>query len=250
VEAQRLDALRRRLYAPDVTERDVAAYREAEAETAADGPPADPGGRGRRFPERRRLAVAGGAVLLVIVGVVLLLTTRPLAAVVASGTSPTPTHSATPTFPQSRIPASASARLQFIRSLQTGDTPGLLEYLYGHPSYLPAAIRTPGRSNSTEYSGQGSGTITLDPSELAQRGGHVTVILVTDRPATVSWRTARIAQRNDRSGPVVPMASHAGSTRAGEPISATSGYGGSAPARLALSLDETIRWGAVVVFTD
>lgn len=183
---------------------------------------------------------------MVVAAVVALLTTHPLAATTAA--SPTP--SATAQTTQSRIPASSTARQQFVRSLQAGGSPGLLNYLYGHPSYLPGSVPTEGREDSTEYSGRGTSTIVLDPSELAERGGWVTVIVVTDRAATFSWRAERIAQANDRSGPVLTVASHAGSARAGEPVTSAFGYSHDAPARLSVSVDGTVTWGAVVVFTS
>ena len=232
-EAERRDALRRRLYAPDVTEAEVAAYRAT-----------------RRTPvDRARIAVVAGAVLLVAaVVIVVLVSTRPPAAVApprASLSSAVP-----PALTQSTIPASASMRLAFVGALQEGRSAGLLPFFLAHPTARPANLRTNGRADSTEYSGHGSSTIALDPSALAEHGGRVTVIVVTDRAAAFTWTAERIAQRNDRSGPVVTLATQRGSTRPGEPVASTFVYDGGAPARLALELGARVHWGAVVVFTD
>lgn len=246
-EAARLDALRRRLYAPGVTEDDVAAYRSAETDAASHEPTAP---LARVVAHRTRATIVAGGVLLVVVAAAGLLVTHPLAAITAPRATSTPTPTTPAGITQARVPASSSTRLMFVDLLQEGGGPGLLQYLYGHPSFLPGNLRTNSRADSTEYSGRGTSTIALDPSASAQHGGRVTVILVTDRAAAFSWSAERIAQRNDRSGPVVTLAAHPGTTRPGEPVTSTFVYDGEAPARLALNLGGAVHWGAVVVFTD
>jgi hypothetical protein len=246
-ESERADALRRRLYAPGVTDEDVAAFRATQAEVppppeSEDPPPPLRPGRGRG-----RALIAVGGVLLVAAVVGVLLTARSLDASIAPTTSAA--LSATPD-PQVRMPASSADRMRFVLSLQVGDRAGLLVYLSGHRTAIPPMLSTTSRAASTEYSGQGSSTFALDPSALAAHGGRVTVILVTDRAATFSWEAARIAQLNDRSGPVMTLGSHAGSAPVGQPVSSTFEYEGAAPTRLSLYLDETVKWGAAVVFTD
>lgn len=247
-EAARLDALRRRLYAPGTTEADLAAYRAAEQAVVVAAPAAE-----RRIVRsrslRRRILVAAGAAVLVVGGGSALVVGRPLAAISGTGPSASPTVAAA-IVDEAELPASATDRATFVRVLQAGDDPGLLTYLYEHPGFLPPSLRTQVRAASTEYSGQGTSTIALDPSDLTRHGGRVSVILVLDRAGTYSWRAQRIAQTNDRSGPVVELGAKAGTGRAGEPTSATFRYSGTAPARLALYVDETVKWGAVVVFTD
>lgn len=246
---ERLAALRRRLYAPGATDEDVAAYRAVArpARPADDAVPpagraADAGG-----PSRRAAVVVLGAV--VVGGAALLGTVR-----LVAGERPRPTASPAPTrdprLTSAVLPASAATRDRFAAALQGGESAGLLDYLYGHPSYLPAAMRAYGRADSTEYAGQGTSTIALAPSRDADRGGRFTVVLVADRAASFSWRAERLAERNDRSGPVVAMATHAGTLRAGEPASCTLAYDDGAPSRLAVYVDETVKWGAVAVFTD
>lgn len=246
-EAARLDALRRRLYAPGVTEDDVAAYRSAETDAASHEPTAPPA---RVVAHRRRAGIVAGGVLLVVVAVAALLIAHPLAAITAPRTTSTSTPSPSAGIAQAAVPASASTRSTFVHLLREGEGPGLLQYLYENPTFLPGNLRTTSRADSTEFSGSGTSTIALDPSASAQHGGRVTVILVTDRAAAFSWSAERIAQRNDRSGPVVTLASHPGTTRPGEPVSSTFVYDGGAPARLALDLGGAVHWGAVVVFTD
>jgi len=187
--------------------------------------------------------IAAGSVLLVVAGVVLLLTTHPLAPISAA----TPTPSATGPVAQTGITAAVADRMRFVVALQAGDRAGVLDYLSTHARFLPAELRTTSRAASTEYSGQGSSAITLDPSELAEHGGRMTVIVVTDRAATFSWQ-AQPAARS--SGAAATLASHAGSAPVGEPVTSTFEYARHAPARLALFLDETVKWGVVVVFTD
>lgn len=252
-EAARLDALRRRLYAPGVTEDDVAAYRSAETDAASHEPTAPPA---RVVADRRRAVIVAGGVLLVVVAVAALLITHPLAAITASRAASRATSTSSPSsspsagIAQAAVPASSSTRSTFVHLLREGEGPGLLQYLYENPTFLPGNLRTTSRADSTEFSGSGTSTIALDPSASAQHGGRVTVILVTDRAAAFSWSAERIAQRNDRSGPVVTLASHPGTTRPGEPVSSTFVYDGGAPARLALDLGGAVHWGAVVVFTD
>lgn len=250
-EAARLDALRRRLYAPGVTDDDVAAYRSAETDAASHEPTAPPA---RVVAHRRRAVIVAGGVLLVFAAVAALLIAHPLAAITASRTASRATSTSSPSpsagIAQAAVPASASTRSTFVHLLREGEGPGLLQYLYENPTFLPGNLRTTSRADSTEFSGIGTSTIALDPSASAQHGGRVTVILVTDRAAAFSWSAERIAQRNDRSGPVVTLASHPGTTRPGEPVSSTFVYDGDAPARLALDLGGAVHWGAVVVFTD
>jgi hypothetical protein len=247
-EAERLDALRRRLYAPDVTEAEVAAYRAAaEQQAEAEAPAHEHRSRPARTaaPHGRRALVASSAA-----GIAVLVTTHPLAAFTGAAASPTPSVRALPRLIEGEVPTSIASRADFVSALQGGREPGLLEYLYEHRTYLPAAISTPRRADSTEYAGQGSSTLALDPSDLTQAGGRVTVFLVLDRPATYSWRAQRAAQLQDPSGPVLELAEQAGSNRAGEPTTTTFRYEGRAPTRLAVYTDETVKWGAVVVFTD
>ena len=255
-EAERLDALRRRLYAPDVTEAEVAAYRAAAERRVeeAEAPAHDHRGRpaaaeGVRHG-RRALVGGGAAVLLVAAGIAVLVTAHPLAGLTGATSTPTPSVTAPVRLAEGAVPTSIASRAGFVSALQGGREPGLLQYLFEHRAYLPAAISTVQRADSTEYAGQGSSTLALAPSDLAQHGGRVTVFLVLDRPATYSWRAQRVAQRNDRSGPVVELAEQAGRNRAGEPTTTTFRYDGRAPTRLAVYTDETVKWGAVVVFTD
>lgn len=267
-EQDALDARRRRLYAPGATDADLAAYRDA-----APGPAPMPGPRSapemaprsgagaRQAAPRLRLRLrlrrgvvlgAAGTLLVVVAAVVVVVQQGP-----AGGFSPAPsTTRATlraaapaPTTVADRVPVAAAVRTAFVRALDAGRAPGVLDYFFEHPRALPPSLRTTVRAASTEYSGRGTRTIALDPSQLAALGGRMTVVVVLDRDADFSWRAERIAQDDDRSGPVVPVGSYSGSGRAGEPTSVTIVTDGAA-SRLAVFVDESVRWGAVVVFTD
>jgi hypothetical protein len=232
-----LGELRRRLYAPDATDADIAAYRAAqEGRDRESGAEAAPSAR----RSRRRTVVIAGASLLA--ATVLVLTVgHPFA-----GTPPSPSPSAV----SGRITVPPSVREGFRHDLATGVDPGLLAYLDGHPAGLLEALRTAGRADSTEFTGTGPTTLPLSPTTIAEQAGHVTVVLVTDRAVGYDWRATVVAEGNDRSGPEPPVAVHAGRARAGEPVSGTVGYSGGVPTGLTLLLPTGARWAAVVVYTD
>jgi hypothetical protein len=240
---EQVDALRRRLYAPGVTEDDVAAYRAAQPEPVTEEPPDEPSP-----PQQRgRAAVAVGAVLVVAAVVGALLAVRSPQVAIPTRSVAVPTATPVAQYP---VPASAAQRLRFVDALQSGDRAGILPYLMAHPDDLPPMLRTTQRAASDEFSGQGSSAIGLEPSALAAEQGRITVLLVPARAPTYSWQAERIAEENDRSGPVLTVASHAGSAAAGQPVSVTVPYDDGAPKRLSLYLDETVKWGVAVVFTD
>lgn len=255
-DGERLDALRRRLYAPGATEADITAYRTAieQDEEPTDQPIADVA---RPAVRRRRAvawaAVAAAAVLVVAaLGVTAVAQLRPLAGETERPDATTATTGAPEAEAEAEgtIPTSAAVRLAFVRALRSGRTPGLLNYVFEHPEYRPSTLRTTGAAASNEYSGQATHTIALDPPSSTANGGWMTVIVLLDSDTPFSWQAERIDQRDDRSGPVVPVGSHRGSARAGVPISATIPYTGAAPTRLAVFVDESVRWDVVVVFPD
>ena len=233
------DSLRRRLYAPDATDADREAY--LAAESADDPQPVAAPAPTRRIPLRVRLVAIAGSTLLVAAGVVVLATGHPLAQ-----RSPGPGSTA----PAGTVPVPATVRDRFVRDLRAGVDPGLLAYLDGHPETLLAALRTAGRADSTEYTGVGPTTAALSPTTIAERAGHVTVVLVTDRDLGYDWRATKVAESNDRSGPEPPVASHDGRVKQGEPVSGTVGYSGGVPTRLTLLVPNGARWAAVVVYSD
>ncbi len=246
-EDEELDALRRRLYAPGAGREDVARYAAAtgaaEEPAAPDAPP-PPVNRGRH----RRVVAAGVTVLVA------------LAVAAAVGTAAGhpiagPTSSASPsTSPEadavdeSALPVPASVRVGLVARLNGGEPADLLDLLEADSGLLPPQLRTVGRADSLEYSGEGTTTLALSPSALADRGGRVTVIVVLAQPGRYTWRASRVVQRPTVHEQVV--ASHGGEAGPGAPVAATVGYGRGAPSRLAVLVPAGTRWGAVVVFTD
>ncbi|MBW4040863.1 MAG: hypothetical protein HIU86_01875 [Acidobacteria bacterium] len=244
-----LDGLRRRLFGPDASAEDVARYEEAAGGPTRVPPPSGPE-RPRTGAPRVAVAVAALVVVVALgvgVGVG--------AGAVAGRTSAAPTTSATSRAPTSsvllaQLPAPASARSAFERSLAAGRGSGLLAYLSAHPDLLPPAIRTVGRADSTEYSGDGTTTLSLSPSALAERGGRVTVILVLARTGRYLWRSIRVPATADRVAAGAAVTSAGGQVQAGAPVAGTFTYGRGAPARLTVVVADGTRWGAAVVFTD
>jgi hypothetical protein len=247
------DDLRRRLYAPGATAEDLAAYRAAggsadpePAATAAEQPaPAPPRPLPPTGPRRRTVlagAVLGGASL--VAGTVALVAAQPGPA--------RPPATAAPAEPpvQVRLPIPPDASAAFVRALDGAGDVGIGEYLLAHPDARPTAISTPRRAASTEYRGEGAGTIALEPSALADRGGRITVLLVLDQPGKVEWRATRLAESNDRSGPIVPVATGSAVLGPGQIGTTTAAYRGPAPRALLVLVAEQVRWGALVVFTD
>jgi hypothetical protein len=239
-ESPGLDDLRRRLYGPNASAEDVARY-----EAAAGDPAADPEPPARRPPGRRWIPVAGGVLAVAGVLAVGVGACRPTP-------SPAPTASPAPTSGVivAQLPAAAPVRTAFEEALAAGGDSGLLQYLYGHPDLLPPAIRTVGRADSTEYSGEGTTTLSLSPSALAERGGRATVILVLARSGRYEWRSIRVAGTGDGFPSGVAVTSAGGEAQAGAPVAGTFTYGRGAPSRLTVAVADRTRWGAVVVFTD
>ena len=233
-----LDDLRRRLYGPDASPEDVARYEAAagEAEVDSESPP-------RRAPRRRWVAVSGGVLAVVVALAVGVVAGRPSAAPTASAAQASGVIVA-------QLPAPAPARTAFEEGLVAGGNSGLLDYVYGHPDLLPPAILTVGRADSTEYSGEGTTTLSLSPSALAERGGRATVILVLARSGKYGWRSIRVAGTSAGVVSGAAVTSAGGDAQAGAPVAGTFSYGRGAPSRLTVVVADGTRWGAVVVFTD
>ena len=245
-EDEELDALRRRLYAPGAGREDVARYAAAttgapEEPAVPDAPPPD---RGRRRP----ILVVGIAVLAA-VAVAAAVGTAAGHPMAVPTSSPSPSGSpASDGVDEADLPVPASVRVGLIARLNGGEHAGLLDLLEADPGLLPPQLRTVGRADSIEYSGEGTTTFALSPSALADRGGRVTVIVVLAQPGRYTWRASRLVQR-----PTVhekDVASHAGAAGSGAPVAATVGYGRGAPSRLTVLVPDGTHWGAVVVFTD
>ncbi|HEV7624413.1 MAG TPA: hypothetical protein VGO26_09765 [Amnibacterium sp.] len=253
-----LDALRRRLYAPDVTAEEVERYRAlvgepepqapaapGEAAAAAAGP-RETGGAAS--PRRRRTLLVGlaAAAVLALAGIGVAATSRSHP---RPQTTPSPSLAAgASSFDDSTIAVPASVRSSFVAALQAGRAAGVLHYLYEHPEALPAQLRTVGRADSSERSGSDTAVLVLSPSPAAQKGGRLTVAVTLDRAAGVQLRAIR-ADSGMRS---FLERLDDGATRAipGLPMVRTVVYDGEAPTVLVLTVPNGVRWDVVTDFTD
>lgn len=232
------DALRRRLYAPDATDSDVARY-VAIAPPLPDALP-EPA----TAPPRRRhgLALAGaGLIGAALLGV--------LAATLAGGSvaAPRPSARVTPTPPVDAVLTTATSRDTFVASLDDGDAAGLAPYFLAHPESLPGPLRTTTRADSDEYHGSKDTAITLDPSPAALRGGRLTVVIVAARDTELRWNATA---EGDGRLVNVPGAARVLHLTAGVPVSATVRYSGEAPSTLVVIDRADVPWGALVTFTN
>lgn len=233
------ERLRLRLYAPGATQADVEAYRATE-------PGALPEPDGIRARARRGLVLrsgaAGAGIALAIVGIVAVVVAHPFAP------APVPTSSIAE-VEAGELAVPEAARAGFLRAFDAGEDPQLLTYLDAHPRLLLTRLRGAGRPDSTGLSGIGPATVALSPTNAAERSGRVTVVLLVDRSGRYDWQATRVAMENDRSGPEPPVAEHAGTARAGVPVSGTVVYSSGVPTRLTMLLPTGMRWAAVVVYS-
>jgi len=247
-----LDALRRRLYAPDVTVEEIERYRALTTERndrpAGDGPESEAPRLGAQEParRRRRIVLAGLATLAVVglAGIGVAATSRPHPAPVPPATSvPLPSS-----FDDSSVAVPASVRAAFVKQLRAGRSAGVLRYFYDHPDELPAQLRTPGRADSYERFGMSTAYVFLFPSPAAQKGGRLTVAVTLDSAVPVQLRALRadsgmqsfIERLDDGAVRGIP----------GLPMVRTVVYDGEAPTVLELTVPKGVRWDVVAVFTD
>jgi hypothetical protein len=252
-----LDALRRRLYAPDVTADEVERYRALAGDQAADGEPLpdagapqDDGRPARPAPRRRRALLAALATFVVVAlaGIGVAATSRP-----HPGPTPSPSETRSPlpirsSFDDSIVALPTPVRASFVAALKAGRSAGVLRYFYDHPDQLPAQLRTPGRADSYERFGVNTAIVFLSPSPAAQKGGRLTVAVTLDAAAAVQLRAIRadsgmqsfIERLDDGAVRGIP----------GLPMVRTVVYDGEAPTVLELTVPKGVRWDVVAVFTD
>ena len=250
-----LDVLRRRVYEPDASDADRERYRLAlEAAAAPAEPPAAAevaesgeaagGSAPGSAPEppsaarirRRSRLVIGGIVLAIAVTVAI--ATHPWSPPVPSG-------------PQSRpLAIPSAARHGFIAGLDRGGSADFGRYIYDHPDARPAEVTTLNWAESEEHVGTGTATVALDPSALANHGGHLTVVVILARDAVSAWTA--LGSRPDphySEPPGIPVTVH-GRQTAGVPGTATLPYARLAPTVLSVEVPAGVRWDAFVVFSN
>jgi hypothetical protein len=255
--SEELDALRRRLYAPDVTAEEVDRYRALarEPERGASTHPAGPQAQAlsAQPPTSRRLrGVVVGLVtvaLVLVAGVGVAAMSRPHPAPVplpssSRSSTPVPTPSS---LDDSIVTVAAPVRASFVARLKAGRSAGVLRYFYDHPGQIPAQIRTTSRADSDERFGSGTAMVFLSPSIEAQKGGRLTVAVTLDRAASAQLRAIRadsgmqsFIERIDDGARGLP----------GLPMVRTVVYDGEAPTVIELTVPKGVRWDVVAVFTD
>ena len=249
--AEDLDALRRRLYAPDVTPEEVERYRALTGDPAAGAEPDALPAEGAGGPDRRRgrtlLVALGAVVVLALAGIGVAATFRPHPAATSSaGPTAAPSGSFPVDDPVVALPA--SVRASFVAVLKAGRSAGLLRYFSDHPDELPAQLRNPGRADSYERFGVSTAYVFLFPSPAAEKGGRLTVAVTLDTAAAVQLRALRadsgmqsfIERLDDGAVRGIP----------GLPMVRTVVYDGEAPTVLELTVPKGVRWDVVAVFTD
>lgn len=240
-----LDALRRRLYEPDVTPDEVQRYR-ALLQLTPSSPAAEPEPDPRPSRTRWRLLLAVGVAAAVAVGTVALAATpRPVQHPVAIP-SAAPTSVRTPPLDDPVLALPASVRASFAAALRAGRSAGVLRYLAAHPEEVPAGVPAEARAAPQEHDGHGSALVSLTPSAAAQHGGRLIVAITVDRTAAVTLQVLRadsgmqsFFERLDGGSPATP----------GLPVVRTIVYDGEAPTIVQLAVPKGLHWDLVTVFT-
>lgn len=236
-----LDALRRRVYASDATDVDVQQYRDALAATRMPGEPVGHVEGGTPLPVRRRsrparlwrlVAAVGGAAALCAVAVGL--AHQPS----APGPSPSP------------VAVPPDVRSRFIADVRRGDTTSIANALIAHPERLPSVLRAAHRAEVGQLAAAGAGVVDLRPSAIADSGGRLTVVVVTDDDAPVRWEATREPRPWSGPGRTIPVASSQGDVTAGVPAAATTAYRSGAPTRVRVEAPAGVHWAAFAVLTD
>ena len=244
------DALRRRLYRADATEEDRSRYAALSSRVA---PPqvvgeveqedrADAEAPAAKRPRRVLVPVAAALAVAAVVA---------LAWIGTRASAPAPHPEASIAAPGAQVLAVTRAeRSVLVTGLQHGGDAGLGAYFFAHMENRPPILQTPGRAETLEYHGTGSGTVDLAPSAAALHGGRMTVVIVLANDTRVRWRADRLGDPAGRPATWQPVVARAADLRAGVPVVATIAYAAPPPTRLVMRLPEGVRWGAAVVFTD
>lgn len=228
------DALRRRLYRAEATEQDLVRYRQTLRRGAR---------RPATAPLRRTLPHRRMALLLLaglLTGALVVLTTP-------QRTAPTTSPARASPGPEPvALTVAADARAAFVRSLEQGRGAGLAQYFFQHPDARPPAVTTLSRAATEEHDGVGTQAVGLAPSDLADHGGRITVMLTLARTARARWR----AVRSGAQATADDLRGRRTEQLAGLPVSTTVGYRATAPDRLLIEAAPGVRWDVVVVFSN
>jgi hypothetical protein len=224
-----VDALRRRLYSPDVTAEDRERYRLATAAAVDEQPePAPPRTAAPRPAHRRRLLLIGA--------------TTVLTAAAAAALLPHAPATSTPR-PPAPVAVDPATRGLFVQNLNLTGSAGLVGYIL-EQSVVPLSVA---HTSIVERSGTGPRTLALPVGGMPARG-HAPVYLVTGRAAAAAWTASALRSAGDGRDRLLPVAVRAGRQRAGVPTVAA--FPGRPPLRLRVAVPKGVRWGAAVVLGE
>ncbi|WP_375387555.1 hypothetical protein [uncultured Amnibacterium sp.] len=235
------DALRRRLYGPDASAEDVARYEAVATDAvAAVAPIADapdrPAPRSRR-PRRRLTPVVVVAVAVVVAAIGV--------AALRVGEGQRQGGIRAPQVASS----DRSDREGFQQNLAEGREAGIAAYLVTHRS--PEALSGATRYFTIEKAGTGTVDLPLAPVPADTVRGRATVLLVLGGDAVAAWTTYRRQVDSAGEQQWIRQTARGGEQAAGVLTITTFRYdAGDRPVRLAVDVDDGVRWGVAVVFSD
>ena len=240
-----VDALRRRLYAPDASPEDLERYRAAEQADPRPGPVIPVAGAA---PARRGHLLGVAAVLAALavaaVGLALGTGTPSTPPSLAPAPSTAPPTQALADYEALSIPP--AVRSAFVDEVRRGHPIGLQQYFTDHPLQQPRQVLSGLRENSVERAGTGSAVLDIPTSADAPGGGQLTLVLTVDRAATAQW--SLVAQGNRDDGEWVPLDDVQG--QPGLPAVASLPYTPLRPTRVAITVPAGVRWDLMTIFTE
>ncbi|HEY8320078.1 MAG TPA: hypothetical protein VIG76_14755 [Amnibacterium sp.] len=239
-----VDALRRRLYAPDASAEDLERYRAAEqadSDLAAVTPASE------AAPVRRGRLLGVGAVLaaLGVAAVGLAVGTRPPAVAPSLAPAASAAAPAQALIDYEALAIPAAVRTSFVDEVRRGHPIGLQQYFDDHPAQQPRQVVSGLRENSVEQAGTGSALLDIPPAGAATDGGQLTLVLTVDRPTTARWSLVAPGNRDD--GDWVALDAVQG--RPGLPAVASLPYTPLRPTRVAITVPAGVRWDLMTIFT-
>jgi len=236
-DADHLEALRRRVYAPGASPEDVDRYRDlvARSPDPVGEPESESAPESGSAPEPRRRPLLVGVAAIAVAGLVatgVAVTVRPQP---TRHTAPKPT---TASVEDTRLAVSTLQRRAFTTALRRNASADVVGFIAAHPAAVPASVRATRWSDAGEVHDTGPSALTLFPSSDQRRGGRMTVALTVDRDTTASVAI------DDGEGE--PLSSVTITARAGVPEVRTLPYPGAAPSWIELDLPGDVRWDLVL----